>query len=1047
MKNNLHYAKYAFWALPFLGLGPLELQAAYPSAEGYSLLKADFETAEKKSEAAFLPIGLVNNESSFTSIHKEQGVEITVKGKVVDENGVGLPGVAIKVKDSTLGTITDMDGNYSLSLPDGNATLVFSFIGYNAQSIALNGRTTLNVALAPDVETLSEVVVVGYGVEKKKDVTGAVASVSSKDFNPGIAVAPEQLVQGKVAGVNIVQDSGQPGAASTVRIRGANSISAGNDPLYVVDGVPMQFGNANLFVGSNVGGSSPFSSQPSNPLNTLNPADIESIDILKDASATAIYGSRGANGVIVITTKSKKVGEAITYDTYASVSSVRETLPFLSADEYRDYARSNNLAFPDEGANTNWQEEIFRNALSHNHNIAFGGGSVETNFRASLGYTSQEGVILSSGLEKYTGRLNANHKALDGKLRIGLNMTYGMIFEDNTPISSNINNEGGNILKDALRWAPSLPVRNPDGSFYQIGELRINPVSWVEVDDERNTNLFLGSGNVAFDITEALTFQVNAGYTDEGVQRFTNVPGTHPAGETEGGRASINKLNNHSTLLETTLNYNKSISSNSNLTVLGGYSFQRFVNEFTFTSANKFVSSAVGWNLIQSGNILSNTSFKTANRLSSYFGRVNYKLMDRYLFTFTLRNDGSSRFGENNRWGLFPSGAVAWRISEENFFTPEAISNFKIRAGYGITGNQEIPNDLYRQQLSIAGSAVYVLGGQAIPSVLPSNFANPDLQWEQTSQLNVGVDFGIFDERFTGSLDFYRKHTTDLLLQFSTAAPSVVESQWANVGEVENKGIELALNANIIRKDKLQWDASVNFTKNKNTVLSLSNEQFSRDEILMAPLSGVVAEGSSTQIVRPGLPLGTFYGRKFLGYDENGMETYLDEDGKPGADLVVIGNALPEFLYGITNNLRWGRFDASATFRGVMGNDVFNNTAAEFSYANSAPGLNVLRSAIDDTQMSRAQPATFSSRWIEDGSYLRLDNLSLGYSFNTNNVSFLHRARLYVTAQNLFVITDYTGFDPEVRTNTNQGGTAPIGIDYLSYPRPRIFQLGGSFSF
>lgn len=1047
MKKNLLYAKYAFWAVPFLGILPLEVHAErFLTEETRLTMSDDFRSANKTAGTAFLNDDFLSKGNDIRFNRNKESVQLVVRGRVTDgEDGQPLPGVTVRVKDSNQGTVTDVEGNYSIEVPDGNASLIFSFVGYVSQTVAVNNQTGINVSLEPDVETLEEVVVVGYGTQRKKDITGAVSSVSSKDFNPGVVVAPEQLMQGKVAGVNIVQDSGQPGAASTVRIRGANSISAGNEPLYVIDGVPMQFGSANLFV-SGMQGSSPFSSQPSNPLNTLNPADIESIDILKDASATAIYGSRGANGVIIITTKSKNAGEALTYDTFVGTSSVRKTLPFLSADEYRNFAQRNELEFPDEGANTRWQDEIFRTGISHNHNLSFGGGSQNSDFRASVGYTSQEGVIVSSGLEKYTGRFNANHRAMEGRLRMGINMTYGRVMEDNTPISSNINNEGGNILKDALRWAPTLPVRNPDGSFYQLGELRINPVSWVEVDDERNSALFLGNANISFDILESLTFKVNLGNSNEAVERYTNVPDTHPAGETEGGRASINKLNNQSTLLETTLTFDKEFSANSSLTLLGGYSFQRFVSEYTFTEANRFVSSSVKWNLIQSGNILANTSYKSANRLESVFGRMNYKLMDRYLFTFTLRNDGSSRFGENNRWGLFPSGAFAWNIADEAFFTPTAISNLKFRAGYGITGNQEIPNDLFRQQLGIAGSAVYVLGGEAVPSVLPSNYANPDLQWEETSQLNLGLDFGIIDNRFTGSIDYYRKHTSNLLLQFNTAAPSVVENQWANVGEVENKGIELSLNAAIISTNNLSWDANVNFTRNRNEVLSLSNEEFSRDEIRTARLSGVVAEGAFTQIIRPGLPLGSFYGRQFTGFDENGMETYLDADGDGNADLVVIGNAQPDFVFGFSNNLRWKRFDLSATIRGVVGNDILNNTAAEFSYTNTTPGVNILRSALD-TPVSRDQTAQFSSRWIEDGSYMRLDNVNIGYTFNTDNLPFIQRARLYVTGQNLLVLTNYTGFDPEVRTNTNQGGTAPIGIDYLAYPRPRVFQFGGSFSF
>ncbi len=971
--------------------------------------------------------------------------EKTVTGKVTDSQNMPMPGANIIVEGTSIGTQTNFDGEYSLEASPGDV-LVFTFLGTKTIKVTIGANNVYNVVLEDDNASLDEVVVIGYGTEKRRDLTGAVSSIKSEDFNAGVAVAPEQLMQGKVAGVNIVQNSGQPGAASTVQIRGSSSISAGSDPLYVVDGVPLQFGSSNNFV-SGMQGSSPFSSQPTNPLNTLNPADIASIDILKDASATAIYGSRGANGVIVITTKSGKASEALTYDGYVGVSSIRETLPFLSANEYRQYAEQNNLEYPDEGADTNWQDQIFRTAISQNHNLSFGGGTAESNYQGSVGYTSQEGIIISSGLEKYTGRLNANHRTLDGKLRIGFNMTYGNVIEDNTPVSSNVNNEGGNLLKDALRWAPTLPVRNNDGSFYQLGELRINPVSWAEVEDERNTEFFLGSGNVSYDITEDLTARVNLGVTNENVERNTNMPATHPSGETDRGRASINKANNYSTLLETTLNYTRNITNSSSIDVLAGYSFQRFVYDFTFIEANQFVSSSVGWNLIQSGNTLANNSFKTANRLESFFGRLNYKMKDnRYILTFTLRNDGSSRFGENNRYGLFPSGAFAWRISDEPFFNFKPISNFKLRTGYGITGNQEIPNDLYRQQLTISGSASYNLGGETIPSVLPSNYANPDLQWEQTSQLNIGLDFGIIEDRITGSIDYYKKNTTDLLLQFSTTAPSVVSSQWANVGEVENEGIEIALNAAVVENENFNWNTNFNWTKNRNEVISLSNEQFSREEIRTAPLSGVITPKDFSQIIRPGLPIGTFFGRQFTGYDSNGMETYLDEDGVDGADLVVIGNAQPDFIFGFTNNLRWGAFDASLTLRGVVGNDILNNTAAEFSYPSSAPGLNVLRTAIENTQISRSLAPQFSSRWIEDGSYLRLDNINIGYTIGTEN-TLLQRARVYVTGQNLFVLTNYSGFDPEVRTNTNQGGTAPIGIDYLAYPRPRTFQLGASISF
>ncbi|AVR45610.1 TonB-dependent receptor [Christiangramia fulva] len=964
-----------------------------------------------------------------------------VTGTVVSSNGEPLPGVNVIQKGTSNGVVTDFDGNYTINLEQNEPqVLVFSFVGFQPVEEEVNNRSMINVTLE-DGGKLDEVVVIGYGTQKRSDVTGAISSLSSERIQDAPPVAPEQILQGKVTGVNIVQNSGQPGSGSTVRIRGISSISAGNNPLYVIDGVPLQFGSANNTVQLGPqGGTTAFSNETSNPLNIINPADIESIDVLKDASATAIYGSRGANGVIIITTKSKEgAGETLTYDNYFGIANVRETLPFLSAEEYRSYAESIGEAYPDLGANTNWQEEIFRTAFTQNHNLAFSGGSSSTKFRASFGYTGQEGIILSNQLQKYTGRFNGSHRALDGKLRIGVHMTYANLEDDKVAISSSINNEGGNILKDALRWAPTLPVYNEDGSFYQVGELRINPVSWVEVEDLNKTGQFIGNTDLKFDILESLTFGLNLGYSNERVDRYTLAPETHPSAESEGGRASISKFKNTTALIETTLTYEKQINEDNFINVLAGYSFQRFENENTFTQANQFVSTATKWNLIQSGNTLANTSFKEANRLASYYGRVNYRLMDKYLVTLTVRRDGSSRFGPNNRWGTFPSGAFAYNISNEEFMRDSKISNLKFRLGYGITGNQEIPNNLYREQLSINGSSVYVFGGQAVPSVLPTNYANPDLQWEETSQLNVGLDFGFFKERLTGTIDYYKKNTDNLLLNFSTAAPSVVSSQWANVGEVENKGFEFGVTGDIFYSDDFTWTSNINFSTNKNEVISLSNENFQRDEIRTVDGSGVVGFQTGIQIIRPGLPIGSFYGRKFTGLDSEGMETYLDADNDGEADLLVIGNANPDLVYGFNNNFRYKQFDAAINIRGVLGNDIYNNTAAEFSYPVSAPGLNVLESALTNGT-SREEQAQFSSRWLEDGSYLRLDNLSIGYTFNTTNVSFLKNARLYVSGKNLILLTDYTGYDPEVNTRA-------VGVDYLAYPRPTSYLIGGSVTF
>jgi iron complex outermembrane receptor protein len=985
----------------------------------------------------------------MSSIARAQNV--TVSGTVSDsETGETLPGVNVLLKGTTVGTSTDAEGEYTLNIPADSDTLVFSFIGYQTQMVSIDGRSSVNIQISPQTISAEELVVVGYGTQRRQDVTGSISSIRESDFNTGVALAPEQLMQGKVAGVNIVESSGAPGASSEVRIRGSSSISAGNDPLYVIDGVPVQTASTDNYINvAGESGTSPFSSMPSNPLNTLNPADIESIDILKDASATAIYGSRGANGVIMITTKNYSE-TTVNYNGYFNISTLPKQLPFLSRDQYVSYAESNGLEYPDEGANTRWQDLIFRNSVSQNHNISFGGSSDNTNYRASIGYNNQNGIAISSSLDKYTGRINLDQRAIDGKLRVNLNLTAGRVTQDNAAISSNIGNEGGNMLKDALRWAPTLPVRNEDGSYYQIGELRVNPVSWQQLDDIQERNTLLGDVKITYDLLETLSVSMNLGHTNENLTRNNFVPLSHPVGASENGRASINKVENENNLMEATVNYVNDLSAISNVNVLAGYSFQRFEVNSTFTQANDFSSDAVKWNLIQSGNTLANTSGKSANRLSSIYGRINYRLMDRYNLTFTLRRDGSSRFGPNNRWGLFPSGAAAWNITEESFFDIDQISNLKLRLGYGVTGNQEIPNNLYLEQLSIAGSSTYSLGGQAIPSVLPSNYSNPDLKWERTSQTNFGLDFGLWQERLSGSVDYYIKNTTDLLLSFSTAAPSVVNTQWANVGEVENKGLEISLNADIAQTENLLWNSSINWSANRNEVISLSNDQFERDFFRTGLLSGVVnPPGSSTQIIRPGLPLNTFWGRKFTGLDENGMETYLDEDGEAGADLVRIGNPNPDFTYGWTNSVRWKNLDASLTMRGTVGNDIFNNTAAEYSYTNLLPGSNVLESALERAEngLSNDQTAEYSSQWIEDGSYLRLANLTFGYNFGTTILPQVSQARIYVTGQNLFVITGYSGFDPEVQTNTQGGGAAPIGIDYLVYPRPRVFQLGVNLSF
>ncbi|GGK77771.1 SusC/RagA family TonB-linked outer membrane protein [Rufibacter glacialis] len=978
-----------------------------------------------------------------------------VTGKVTAAgSGEGLPGVSVVVKGTTIGTATAVDGSYSIEAP-ANGTLVFSYIGYNSQEVAVGNRTVVNVQLATDTKALDEVVVVGYGTQKRGDITGAITSVGAEEFNKGVVVSPQQLIQGKAAGVNVTPSSGRPGGASTIRIRGGTSISAGNDPLYVVDGVPLQLSNAARQ--SNIGGSGGqlmiFNQEPVNPLNSINPSDIESMEILKDASATAIYGSRGANGVIIITTKKGKQGSISTsYDTYFGVSKVAKTLEVLSADEYRQFMKDNNITnFTDKGASTDWQDQIFRTAYSQNHNLSVSGGTENTLYRASVGYISQQGIIISSGIDNFTGRVNINHKALNDKLSIDLNLGGAVVEEDNAPISSALGGEGGNILKDALRFNPTYPVYDEKGNYSQINQFIINPVSYAEqIEDMRTTRRNLGNISTTYNIWGPVSVNVNLGYTYENIKGNAYVPRANPLGQGLGGLANAQASEHWSKLLETTLIFKKEINANNHIDAIGGYSYQYFVDEGYRTRVSNFVSDEFKYyNIGAASQRDAITSYQESSKLISFYGRVNYNLLDRYLVTLTVRRDGSSRFGADNKWGVFPSGSVAWRVSNESFFPKtDLVSDLKFRVSYGITGNQEIGNLLSLPTLG-ATSSTYNIGGNAITIVSPERYANPDLKWEETAQFNVGADFQFFKGRVYGSLDYYKKNTTDLLLSFNIPSPSVVTTQLANVGEVENKGVELALGGYVFDKTDFQWKVDLNWSANRNEVISLSNEQWSTKILQNYELSGFGFTGINSQAIIPGQPLGTFYGPKYIG-TENGVEQYEDVSGNGRfsltEDVTIIGNTQPDFTFGVTNTFNYKRFDLSFMLRGSKGNDVLNNTALDLQRKNILPGQNILRAALED-EVGYKGDVRYSSRWIEDGSFIRLDNMTLGYNFNTAKVSILKNARVYVTGQNLFLITNYSGLDPEVISSISGIGESPRGIDYMTYPRARTYMVGASITF
>ncbi|WP_258103439.1 TonB-dependent receptor [Marinoscillum sp. MHG1-6] len=999
------------------------------------------------SKQAGISFRQVNDRISVKTLEKgkfDDEIEViiqktTISGVVSDENGESLPGATVLEKGTTNGTITDVDGKFQLEVAD-NAVLLFSFVGYQNQEIAVNGQSTISIQMAPDTKSLEEVVVVGYGTMKKSDLTGSISSVGSDDFNQGPQLATQQLIQGKVAGVNISKNSGKPGGSNTVRIRGGTSISASNEPLYVIDGVPIStsagVGSANLVTSES---NNFFDQEPINPLMTLNPNDIESVIVLKDASATAIYGSRGANGVIMITTKKGRQGKAqVTYDFSTGISKVSNTLDVLTADEFRAAINDLELPLDDKGANTNWQEEIYRTASQQNHYLSMAGGSDNTTYRASLGYGKQQGIMLGSNLSQANARVNINHSEMEGKLDFDLRMNYGENAGNQAPISNTVGSELGSSMNyEALVFNPTYPVKDANGDYNHVPPFRVNPVSFSdELEDVRVNRRFIGNFATTYKIIEPLSFKVNLGYTRQSIDRNRYISKDNPLGQGFVGYAGVQKLADYSKLLETTLSFNKTFGAHK-IDAVVGYSYQYFVEEGTNTVASGFLSNEFKWYSLQAASTVSTvSSFIGSNTLISTYGRINYNFDNRYFFTGTVRRDGSSRFGSGNKWGTFPSAAVSWRVSQERFFDVGPISDLKVRASYGITGNQEIGNLNSITTLG-ASTSGYLVGGQRITIVLPQQYANPDLQWEQTAQLDVGLNFGLFQQRLYGSFDYYEKKTTELLLQIAVPSPSVVSTQLANVGSVENKGVEVELGAEVLTDGAFKWNTSFNYSRNRNKVLKLSNGEFSADDIGSAPLRGAGLSGYS-QLITPGKPLGTFYGQKFIGVID-GVEQFAEE-------LQYIGNARPDFTFGWSNNFTYKNLSLVMNMRGSVGNDVHNLTANNLAYLTNLPGRNVLATALE-TDVARDQPKEYSSKWIEDASFLRMDNVTLSYNVPVNGISFLSNARIYLTGQNLFVITGYSGLDPEVNSEVSGSGVAPIGIDYLSYPRARTFIIGASVSF
>ncbi len=942
---------------------------------------------------------------------------ISVSGTVTDENGEPIIGATVMTSDKA-GTATDVNGGYKLSAKKGG-TITFSYIGYVTQTLPVN-KSVINVQLKPSSVSLDEVTVVavGYGVSRKSDLTGAISSVSAKDFKKGVITTSEQLLQGKVAGLVVSQTGGDPSSSPSIRLRGGTSLSASNSPLIVVDGIPGV------------------------DLSTVQPSEIVSMDVLKDASATAIYGSRGANGVIIVTTNRENKGRRIEYNGYMGIAHSSKNLDVLSANEWRDYVRINNIADAvDYGSNTDWQKEVQRTGISQSHTVSFSNGSDTNGLRASLNYMHNNGIMKYSSLDRINGSMTAYQYGLNNKLRLELSL--------NATIDK-MHNVNSGIYTQLYRMNPTAPVYDEDGNYTeQVGGYLtsgINPIeSYKEPTSETTRKHFLGYAKAQYEIIDGLKATVNLSYEYNTNQGYSYSP-SYTYKNTEGGYASRSVSDYTNKQIEVYLNYDKQFNERHNLSLMAGYSYLDYMYEGFGASRRKFDTDSFLWNNLGSGSdyrIDDVSSYKGDAKLVSFFGRANYNLDHKYFLTATVRRDGSSRFGENHKWGTFPSISAAWRISEESFMdnSHEWLQNLKLRVGYGVTGNQAGIGEYKSMMLMGTGGGVFYNSslGEWIKSYKVNQNPNPDLKWESTAQTNIGLDLRLFN-RLDVTLDWYYKKTSDLLYTYQVPTPPYLYSQiLANVGDLTNKGIELTLGANIINTKNFSWDTNLTLAHNKQTINKLSNQVYQTDRVLSGYLQGVLGMSNVySQIIAEGYPVGTFYGPHCEGIDENG-NFILSNNG----ESQVLGNSQPKLTMGLSMNFTYRDFDLGFAGYGLFGQKVLNVAEMSRSFSTAMPSYNITHT-FANSGIKEKMPV-YSDYWLEDGSFFRLQSVTLGYNLPQKIVTKigLSRLRVYATAENLFVINGYNGIDPEISVS----GLSSPGIDFGGiYPMPRTFSFGLNIS-
>ncbi len=968
---------------------------------------------------------------------KATAPEQTISGTIKDAtSGNPLPGATVALKGSAVSTSSDANGAFTITVPGSNSILVVSYVGYATKEVFAGTSTTIDVVLQANASDLGEVVVVGYGTQNKKDVTGSVKTLKSNEFNKGIINSPQQLLQGKVAGVNVTSATGEPGGALGITIRGPGGVRSGSTPLFVVDGLPLD--NASTGGGD--------------PLNFINPEDIESFDVLKDASATAIYGSRGANGVIIITTKKGKAGSSIlTLSANLGFSTLANKIDVFTADEFRREVPRIGGALDDKGGSTDWQDLVTRTALTQNYNVTLSGGADKLVYYASFGAQRQEGIIRNNSLDRYTGRFNATQKFLDDRLVVEANLSVAHTKNVRPPITS--------IIGEALGNNPTYPAYDGNGKPAIYQNVLNNPLIYFDLDKDVGTiNRFIGNISPSFKITKGLVYKLNFSIDNSNGVRDVQALGS--ATPPRDGRLDTYLNHNRNTLIENYLTYNW-VKTQHNLSALAGHSFQKFdirgrnfsVNKIPVGGVEPIYNPGVGQELTLANNRPG--GYAVVNEQQSFFGRVTYQYDSKYLATVNFRADGSSKFGENNKYGYFPSFSLGWKISEEDFLKNSSIfSNLKLRAGWGRTGNQEIPSKITQALFQSTGGSYPLYPSGTYPvSYTYVRLANPDIQWEVSEQMDIGLDFGLLNGDLTGTIDYFNKQSSNILLQVTPADPVQPSSEvWTNVKDmiVTNKGIELDLNY----RKKINKDLSFGIGGN----ITFIDNNIKNSPYTIIPSGSAQGSGLTSATLNGyinGEPIGTFYLLQYTGIGPDSLSAYLDAD-KNGTisndkDRVVSGTALPNRMYSFYGNLNFKGFDLAINFNGVSGNKVYDNTANTLFYkAKLAKSSNTTREAGMDLRESNNNAAPVSTRFLKNGSYLRLNNLSLGYNLNTKALGISKWAsaiRLSVTGQNLFVLTEYDGYDPEVNIDRNIGSVSSYGIDYLSYPKARsvIFGLNVSF--